>query len=97
MSAAAVDRSMEGRVVLITGGSHGIGRQVAPAVVRTDFSRVLYQGRESEVAARYPLGRLGESTDVAAAGVFLLSPAASWIPGTVMILDGGLQVAAGAM
>ncbi len=68
---------------------------VAPAVVRTRFARALYEGHEAEVAARYPLGRLGEPADVAHAVVFLLGDAASWITGTVLSVDGGLQVAAG--
>lgn len=68
---------------------------VAPAVVKTDFARALYDGRESEVAARYPMGRLGTTHDVAAAIAFLVSDAASWITGQVLTLDGGL-LAAGA-
>ena len=38
---------------------------VAPAVVRTRFSTALYAGREEQVAAAYPLGRLGTPEDVA--------------------------------
>ena len=46
---------------------------VAPAVVRTGFSKALYDGREDEVAAAYPLQRLGEPDDIAAAVAFLAS------------------------
>ena len=38
-----------------------------------------------------PLGRLGESSDVADAVLFLLSPAARWISGTNLIVDGGMS------
>lgn len=69
---------------------------VAPAVVRTRFARALYEGREAEVAAGYPLGRLGEPVDVAEAAAFLCSDAAAWITGQVLTLDGGLVNAGGA-
>lgn len=32
---------------------------IAPAVVKTKFAQALYEGREEEAAAAYPLGRLG--------------------------------------
>jgi 2,4-dienoyl-CoA reductase [(3E)-enoyl-CoA-producing], peroxisomal len=38
-----------------------------------------------------PLGRVGDVADIAAAAVFLFSPAATWITGTVMVVDGGEQ------
>jgi len=40
-----------------------------------------------------PLGQLGESSDVANAVLFLLSPAARWISGTNLIVDGGMSSA----
>ena len=68
---------------------------VAPAVVKTDFSRALYDGREAEVSAAYPLGRLGAPEDVADAVAFLASSDARWITGQVLTLDGGLLSAGG--
>lgn len=62
---------------------------VAPAVVKTKFAAMLYEGREEEVAAGYPLGRLGEPADVAGAVSYLLSDAASWVTGQIIVLDGG--------
>jgi NAD(P)-dependent dehydrogenase (short-subunit alcohol dehydrogenase family) len=62
---------------------------VAPAVVKTRFAEALYAGYEEQVAAGYPLGRLGEPADVAGAVAFLLSDAASWITGQTIVLDGG--------
>jgi NAD(P)-dependent dehydrogenase (short-subunit alcohol dehydrogenase family) len=67
---------------------------VAPAVVRTRFATVLYEGREETVVRNYPLGRLGEPADVASAVAFLASPDASWITGQTLVLDGGLTLGA---
>lgn len=68
---------------------------IAPAVVRTRFARALYEGREAEVAAAYPLGRLGEVQDTAAIARFLLSDEASWITGETIVLDGGISLTGG--
>jgi NAD(P)-dependent dehydrogenase (short-subunit alcohol dehydrogenase family) len=65
---------------------------VAPAVIKTVFARALYEGREQEAASAYPLGRLGEPDDVAAAVAFLLSEDAGWITGQTLRIDGGSSV-----
>jgi NAD(P)-dependent dehydrogenase (short-subunit alcohol dehydrogenase family) len=62
---------------------------VAPAVIKTGFARALYEGREAEVAAAYPLQRLGEPADVAGPVAFLLSEDAAWITGQTVVIDGG--------
>lgn len=63
---------------------------VAPAVVRTQFAAELYEGKEDEVIAQYPAGRLGTPDDIASAVAFLASDEASWISSQVVNLDGGL-------
>ena len=68
---------------------------VAPAVVKTKFATALYEGREEEVSAAYPLKRLGVPEDVAGAVAFLLSDAASWITGQTLVLDGGVTLTGG--
>ncbi|MCG5470244.1 SDR family oxidoreductase [Micromonospora sp. LAH09] len=65
---------------------------VAPGVVKTRFAAALYEGREDEVAARYPLGRLGLPQDVAGAVAFLASDEASWITGQTIVCDGGVSL-----
>ncbi|MCC3772149.1 SDR family oxidoreductase [Streptomyces sp. UNOC14_S4] len=68
---------------------------IAPAVVKTKFAAALYEGREEEVAASYPLGRLGVPEDVGGAAAFLLSEPAGWITGQTLVVDGGLLLNAG--
>ena len=63
---------------------------LAPAVVKTQFATALYEGREDEVAARYPAGRLGVPEDIGSAAAFLLSDEASWITGQTLVIDGGM-------
>ncbi|MFE4957352.1 SDR family NAD(P)-dependent oxidoreductase [Streptomyces sp. NPDC056653] len=62
---------------------------VAPGTIRTDA----WAGRDLEldrVSAVYPLGRVGEPDDIAAAVAFLASRDAAWITGTTLRVDGGL-------
>jgi NAD(P)-dependent dehydrogenase (short-subunit alcohol dehydrogenase family) len=66
---------------------------VAPAVIKTDFAKALYEGREEKVAATYPLKRLGAPTDVAGPVTFLLSDDAAWITGQTIVIDGGGSLA----
>jgi len=63
---------------------------VAPATVKTRFAEALYVGREDEVAATYPMKRLGTPEDVASLVAFLVSDKASWITGETVRVDGGL-------
>ncbi|RCV48488.1 SDR family oxidoreductase [Marinitenerispora sediminis] len=68
---------------------------VAPAVVRTRFAEALYAEHEEEVAAGYPLRRIGRPEDVAAAVAYLASDDAAWVTGQVLTLDGGRSLVAG--
>ncbi|HZZ53894.1 MAG TPA: SDR family oxidoreductase [Trebonia sp.] len=68
---------------------------VAPAIVKTKFATLLYEGREEQVAAAYPLRRLGVPEDIAGAVTFLLSDQASWITGQTLVLDGGVTLTGG--
>ncbi len=65
---------------------------VAPAVVKTKFATALYEGREDQVAAAYPLKRLGDPEDIAGTVAFLLSDDASWITGQLLVVDGGFTL-----
>lgn len=62
---------------------------LAPGLVKTDMSRVLYEHREDEIADRHPLKRLGVPDDIASAALFLASDASSWMTGEVIAIEGG--------
>jgi NAD(P)-dependent dehydrogenase (short-subunit alcohol dehydrogenase family) len=68
---------------------------VAPAVVKTAFATPLYEGREEQVAASYPLRRLGVPEDIGSVVAFLLSEDSSWITGQTLVIDGGITLAGG--
>jgi meso-butanediol dehydrogenase / (S,S)-butanediol dehydrogenase / diacetyl reductase len=75
-------------------GPHGIrANAIAPGSIRTPIwdERVQIDPEIFDrVAQWYPLGRIGESHDVARAALFLASDDAAWITGTVLRVDGGL-------
>ena len=68
---------------------------VAPGLVKTRFAAAIYEGREDEIIAGYPLGRLGTPEDVAGAVSFLLSQDASFITGQTLVIDGGSTLSTG--
>ena len=62
---------------------------MTPGTVRTSA----WEGRDADLEAirpLYPLGRIGEPEDIAAAVAFLASRDAAWITGTTLVVDGGL-------
>ncbi len=74
---------------------HGITvNAVGPSLVETDLTRDRLRADpafRAEELARTPLGRLGTPEDVAAAVVFFASPAAGFITGQTLVVDGGIS------
>jgi 3-oxoacyl-[acyl-carrier protein] reductase len=68
---------------------------ISPGVIKTKFAEALYENREEEVAAGYPLGRLGVPEDIGGAAAFLTSDASGWITGQNLVIEGGLFLNAG--
>jgi NAD(P)-dependent dehydrogenase (short-subunit alcohol dehydrogenase family) len=64
---------------------------IAPTFVRTPGTAERLDRPEflADVVERIPIGRVGTTTDVAGAVLYLASPAASLVTGTVLVVDGG--------
>jgi NAD(P)-dependent dehydrogenase (short-subunit alcohol dehydrogenase family) len=64
---------------------------IAPGVIRTDFAQILVDTPQihDHVVANAALGRIGEPEEVGGSVVFLASDAASYITGSVIVIDGG--------
>jgi NAD(P)-dependent dehydrogenase (short-subunit alcohol dehydrogenase family) len=73
-------------------GGQGIRvNAIAPGLIRTDFARVLVETPEihDRAVGATALGRVGEPDEIAGAALFLASDAASYVDGTVLVVDGG--------
>jgi 2-deoxy-D-gluconate 3-dehydrogenase len=81
------------RALALELGPHGIRvNAIAPTVIVTDLNRELVRAQPQlyqAVVDRTALGRLGEPEDIAGALVFLASPAARFITGQTLFVDGG--------
>ena len=72
-------------------GRYGIRvNAVAPGFVGTDMVRAMPQKVVDAMAAKTPLGRVGEPEDIANAYAWLASDAAKFVSGAVLSVDGGL-------
>uniref|UniRef100_A0A7N0ZZB0 Uncharacterized protein n=1 Tax=Kalanchoe fedtschenkoi TaxID=63787 RepID=A0A7N0ZZB0_KALFE len=66
---------------------------VAPSCIRTPMTTPLFdEGFLETVVSRTPLGRVGDSQEVAAVVAFLCLPASSYVTGQIICVDGGLTV-----
>jgi 3-oxoacyl-[acyl-carrier protein] reductase len=66
---------------------------VAPGFIDTDMTRALSQEQRTALLAQVPLARLGEAADVAAAVAYLASPAAGYVTGNCLHVNGGMYMA----
>jgi 3-oxoacyl-[acyl-carrier protein] reductase len=74
-------------------GSRGITvNVVAPGFIDTDMTRALPEESKQALLGQIALGRLGEATDIAKAVGFLASPAAAYITGETMHVNGGMYM-----
>ena len=66
---------------------------VAPGFIDTDMTRALSEEQQNALKSNIPLARLGTPEDVASAVAFLASPAAAYITGNTLHVNGGLYLA----
>jgi 3-oxoacyl-[acyl-carrier protein] reductase len=66
---------------------------VAPGFIDTDMTKALSDAQRQALLERIPLGRLGTPDDIAAAVAFLASPAAGYITGATLHVNGGMYMA----
>ena len=80
----AVARELAGRAVTCNA--------VAPGFITTDMTAELPQAVRDAVLQKIPLGSFGDTADIAAIVTFLASPAARYITGQVIAVDGGMTM-----
>lgn len=71
--------------------SRGItANAIAPGFIETDMTAALDEKMRQELVKRIPLNRLGKAEDIADTALFLASPAAAYVTGQVLTVDGGM-------
>lgn len=63
---------------------------IAPGYIETDMTAGVTSERKDAIVKQIPAGRAGSPLDVAGAAVYLASPAASYVTGTVLHVNGGM-------
>jgi 3-oxoacyl-[acyl-carrier protein] reductase len=65
---------------------------VSPGLIETRLVDEMQSERRKEIERQIPLGRLGTTDEIAAAILFVASPAASYVTGSTVHVDGGLAM-----
>lgn len=74
-------------------GSRGVTANcITPGFIDTDMTKELPEEHRAALVAQIPLGRLGQTDDVANAAAFLASPAGAYVTGAVIPVNGGMYM-----
>jgi len=63
---------------------------IAPGFIQTDMTSELKEDLKAALLKQIPLGSFGEAEDIAGAALYLASPAARYVTGQVLTVDGGM-------
>lgn len=63
---------------------------VAPGFIDTDMTAALGENSRAELTEQIPLGRIGDTDDIAGVVRFLVGPASAYMTGQVLVVDGGM-------
>ena len=81
-------------------GPYGVRANcICPGIVKTHMAEALWKDPkiEASISKSLPLRRFGEPDDIAGAAVFLASPAARWMTGQQIVVDGGALISLGGL
>jgi len=89
----AADLQLARNLALEWGPSNVRVNCIAPGLIKTEFARALWENPRAyeHVCKRTPLRRIGDPDEIAGAAVFLASPAANFMTGQSIVIDGGAQ------
>jgi len=63
---------------------------IAPGVIETEMTKSILAERGAGIVASTPLGRIGQTDDIAGIALFLASSEAGWVTGRTIVADGGI-------
>ncbi|MEV1067117.1 SDR family NAD(P)-dependent oxidoreductase [Streptomyces sp. NPDC050263] len=80
------------RTIALEGAPHGItSNAIAPGLISTPMLASMNDAARAKLAARVPMGHIGDPTDIAEAAAYLCSEAARYVTGVVLDVDGGIS------